>query len=463
MRNSLHTRLACIAMLAAGAAAGTLTEQDAIRIALEHNTSVRVARIDRATDSLALAAKEADFLPQLSVGADLSWTPAGEGTLSADVSAAGSQAIPGGGGVSGAVEPSAGRDLETGKTGLATTWSLGVRQPLAAGAWRYGQPDYELAVQRVASRESDIRFRQSLANSLGTVRERYWSCYESARSLSIAAEAMAQAERMRTKERIRFVVGDAAMIDTLRAALEYLQSEQALLSAEAAFSRARRSLAAALMIPPDSLAMPETLEVSVAELPASGDLLAAVRAYDPQRSLFDLAYEKLQMQYAQQRNGLLPQVDLQASYRYTDHSSTSPSVARNSVFSLIASYALPTKKKRISAAQMQLSMERKGADAAQYERELADQVAELEENWSLERRRLASAQLAADVARRSLEVAEKSYEIGSMDQLSYLQARQDAFDALTGALQQSIDLKRQEIVFDELTGAILSRFGVRVP
>jgi len=89
-------------------------------------------------------------------------------------------------------------------------------------------------------------------------------------------------------------------------------------------------------------------------------------------------------------------------------------------------------------------------------------VAELEENWNLERRKLASAELAAEVARKKLGVAEKSYEIGSMDQLTYLTARQDAFDALTSALKQSIELKRQEIVFDELTGAVLSRFGVQI-
>ena len=462
MTNFLHSRLACIAVLAAGAAAGTLTEQDAIRIALEHNTSVRVARINRATDSLTLAAAKAAFLPQLSAGAGLSWTPAGDGALANAASVSGTQAIPGGGSVSGGVETDQVRVVGAGAASLGTTWSLGVRQPLAAGAWRYGQPSYDLMVQRVSDRESDTRFLQRLAGSLGEVRSRYWGCYESARSLAIAAEAMAQAERLRTKERARFAVGDAALIDTLGAALEYLKSQQDLLSAEAALSRARRDLAAALMVPVDSLAMPETLDVSVAELPPAGELLGAVRAYDPERSLFELAYEKLEMQLGQRRNALLPQVDLQASYRHAEPSSTSPSLMENSVFSLIVSYALPTLEKRISVAKARLSMEQSQADIAQRDREIADQVAELEENWNLERRKLASAELAAEVARKKLAVAEKSYEIGSMDQLTYLTARQDAFDALTSALKQSIELKRQEIVFDELTGAVLSRFGVQI-
>jgi outer membrane protein TolC len=455
----LPIALLCLLSPAAGQ---TLSEQDAIHIALERDRSVRVARISRATDSLTLEQSKAAYLPTLALGSTLSWAPKDTATLSADISAAGSQAIPGGGSLSGSVTPLATRNLTTATLDGSTGYALTLRQPLAAGAWRYGQPGYDLRVQRLTSAEANAGFRKDLAAELSSVRRLFWSAYERTKELAIAREALAQSERMLTNDRARFAVGEIAVIDTLGTALAWLQAQQDALSAEIAFTQARRDLAEALASSADSVVIPESLDVTVADLPQPAELLAAARAYDPSRTLFELAYEKLQLQLGQRRNDLLPQVDLQASYAYDDALSSSASLRNNSVFALIASYALPTRSKRIDAAKARLSAEQNRIEAAQHDRELDNSAAALVENWSIEQRRLTTAQTAAEVARRRLQAAQKGYEVGSIDQLAYLQARKDAFDNQTRALQQLVALKRLEITFDELTGNVFSRFGVHV-
>jgi outer membrane protein TolC len=107
-------------------------------------------------------------------------------------------------------------------------------------------------------------------------------------------------------------------------------------------------------------------------------------------------------------------------------------------------------------------MEQNRLSRQQRERELADMAAMLVENWSYEQRKLVNAQTAAGVALRKLEAAQKGYEVGSIDQFAYLQARKDAFDAQMRALQQAVGLKRLEVTFDEITGAVFTRFGVQV-
>jgi len=437
------------------------SEIDAVSTALEQSTSIRVARIDRTGDTLVARALQAEWLPSASLDAEAALRPGGESlTLSSGVHV--TQSVPGGGTASAGVTPSVTRDLGAGGNDGATGYSLSYTQPLATGAWRYASPAYEIRIQQIGDAESAVRFRRNVASLMSDVRGRYWTCYERQKALAIAHESLEQAERVLVKDRARFAVGDIAVIDTLGTALSWLEAQQAAFSAEIAFTQARRALALVLAQDPATVLVPESLGVTIEQLPEPEDLLRAARSYDPDRTLFELAYEKLQAQLGQKRNNLLPAVSLEGSYTYNDGTGGSASFADNSVFALIASYALPTRQRRIEVQRARLSMEQNRIEAEQRDRDLASAVAALVENWHIERKRLETAQVAAEVSLRKLDVAQKAYEIGSADQLTYLQARKDAFDYQTRSLQQQIDLKRLELTFDELTGNVFSRFGVQV-
>jgi outer membrane protein TolC len=444
------------------AAGQRLSETDVVRETLERSTDIRVVRITRAGDSLSLYDAEGKWLPSATIGSSGAWRPGDSSTISAAVSGAVAQGLPGGGSISAGVSPSLSHDVNSGQQTHATEYSASLTQPLAAGAWKYGQPGFDLRIQRLQDAESGLEFKKSVGAKISKVRDQYWSCYESQKALLIARESLAQAERVLVKDRVRYEVGEIAVIDTLGTALEWLQAQQSVLNAEIAYARERRFLALTLARTSEQVAIPESIDIVVSELPPAGELLGAARVYDPQRSIFQLAYERLQLQLGEKRNALLPHIDLAASYAHNDARRGDGSLANNSVVSLIFSYALPTRSGAVEVSRARLSLEQNRIESEQHDRELVSSVEALVEDWKLELRRLETAQVAAEVARRRLNAAQMGYEVGTVDQLTYLQARKDAFENETAALQQQVSLKRLEITFDEITGTVFSRFGVSI-
>lgn len=426
-----------------------LSEDAIVAAALERDVNISTARIAITSDSLALYAARGAWLPQATLSAGVSLRPSAPEDPQWVRSGSVNQALPGGGTVGASTQD-------------FTRYTLSANQPLAAGAWRYGSPAYGLRVQKLTSAEGGARFKQTVAERMSVVRSQYWHCYEQRKSLEIAREALAQAERILVKDRARYAVGEIAVIDTLGTALSWLESQEKVISAEIAFTQAHRDLARSLDMPLDSVVVPDSIEITVAPLPPAPELLAAARAYDPDRTLFELAYEKLQLQLGQKRNTLLPQVGVSASYTVNESRRGENAFVDNSVFSLLATYALPARDRRVQIEQTRLSIEQNRLRQAQRERELADMAAMLVENWSHEQRKLVNAQTASSVAARKLDAAQKGYEVGSIDQIAFLQARKDAFDARMRALAQAVGLKKLEVTFDELTGVVFTRFGVQV-
>ena len=309
-------------------------------------------------------------------------------------------------------------------------------------------------------RGSDLELRGDLAADLSRVRGLYWSCYEKKQALAISRDAQVRAAKVLEKEQVRYRIGEAAAIDTLSATLERLKAVQSVLGDSVALTLVRNELARALMLPADSVVVPDSIAVTLTDLPPADQLIASAKDYDPQLRIFDLLREKLTLQLRDNRNDLLPQVDLSASYTYNDALSDNGGLLDNSVISLILGYSLPTKGRRIAGAKTRLSLRQNELQTAERRFELRNSVEELINNWDLERRKLSVSATSRDVARKYLESATKGLDVGTVDNLTYLDAQEDYVTEEVRYLRQQITLKRLEIVFDEITGKVLSRFGV---
>ncbi|MBD3243807.1 MAG: hypothetical protein GF331_24660 [Chitinivibrionales bacterium] len=438
-----------------------LTETACIERALRNDASVAVLRIGRAIDSLGLESAKAAWLP--SVDIDASGTLTGDDAVGADVGLEVSQALPGGGTVNGSVSSSMAKAV--GSSSPATTdhsYSVSLRQPLARDAWGYSAPAYSIRVQRLRERESYVRFIDELSFELTEVRKTYWRMLEKNRLLTIAEDALEHARRLLAVERARFEIGEAAAIDTLSASLEVLKAEQSLLASRNDKSRAQNELAEAIGLPPEEIILPDSISIDLRDPGSPEQLLARVRAFDP--SLRKLAYtaERFQEQLRAEKRNLLPQVDLQATYYDPPPQSPMALMADNAVYSVVLSYTFPTKTKRIEVEQARLSAERNLAETQAYEQELTNNVTELVDAWHNDRRSLAIAELSHEVAQRYLEAAQRGYEVGTVDRIEYLQARDEAVAEAVRLVQKQVLLKQAEVVFDELTGETLTRFGVTV-
>lgn len=437
-----------------------LTEPDVVVRALRNNTSIRVSFIQRTTDSLSLESARAARLPTLDVSSTSSYAPGDSARLSTGLEAQATQSIPGGGAVSASVHPSRARELETDSTSKSTSYSLALTQPLLRDAWRNDPVAYGIRVAALDDQVSGLELRRDLAADLSRIRGLYWSCYEKKQALAISRDALVRAAKVLEKEQVRYRIGEAAAIDTLSATLEHLKAMQSVLSDSVALTLVRNELARALMFPADSVIVPDSIDVALTDLPPAEELIASVKEYDPQLRIFELLQEKLTLQLRNNRNELLPQVDLSASYSYNDALGDNDGLLDNSVISLILSYSLPTKARRIDGARTQLSLRRNDLQTAEREFELHNSVEELINNWAIERQKLAVSATSRDVARKYLESATKGLDVGTVDNLTYLNAQEDYVTEAVRYLQQQITLKRLEIVFDEITGSVLSRFGV---
>ncbi len=451
---------ACPASVHSSDATKPLTEAACIERALQNDASVAVLRIDRAIDSLSLESARAAWLP--SVTLDATGALSNDDTLDGDLSLGASQVVPGGGTLDGSVSTTLSRSVGGDPASARHAYSLSLRQPLARGAWAYSSPAYDIRIQRLDERTSRASFIADLSSELSQVRRLYWNLYEQQRLLTIAEDALEHARRLLTVERARFQIGEAAAIDTLRASLEVLKAEQSLLNERNATAKARHDLAEALSVAPEELSLPDSLPVEVHELGSADELTARIRQFDPQRKIFSVAAEKLREQLRFARRELLPQVDLVASYSHMSGALSSASVPDNAVYSVVLSYAIPTRGKRIDVQQARLSLERSRIEARAYELELRNYVTELIDAWHNDRRSLDIAAMSHDVAQQYLEAARKGYEVGTVDRIEYLEARDEAVAEAVRLVQRRVLLKQAEIVFDELTGETLSRCGVIV-
>lgn len=437
-----------------------LSESACIERALRSDATVAILRIDRATDSLGLESEQAAWLP--SVTLDATGAVSDNDTLGADLTLGASQKIPGGGTLSGDISTAATRAVDGNSASTSKSYSLSLRQPLARGAWGYSTPAYAIRIRRLDSRKSRASFIAGLCSELTRIRQLYWNLYERERLLTIAEDALEHARRLLTVERARFGVGEAASIDTLGAALEVLKAQQSLLAERNATAKARHDLAEALALAPDAVVLPDSLPIELRDLGSAEDLAARIRRFDPQRRIFSITAERLREQLRFSRRELLPRIDLVTSYSHTSNSAPSPQRPDNTVYSVVLSYAIPTKTKRIGVEQAHLSLERNQVEAQTYEQQLGNYVSELIDAWRNDRRSLDIAAMSHDVAQQYLQAAQRGYEVGTVDRIEYLQARDQAVAEAVLLVQRRVLLKQAEIVFDELTGETLSRCGVTI-
>ncbi len=457
-RYSLTAPAAVCALLAitgAPAVAQGLSEHDVVLRALALNPGIRVTVNNRAIDSLRLLAARSEWLPELSVSAD-GGLDLSDGSTSSGVSLSATQNTPGGGTIE-----LAGTDREP-SGDRSDNVSLSFTQPILHDAWRYSSPAYDIRVANLNDTRSLLSLRKELAKALSDVRQRYWDLVVARELLAVSGASVTRLERVLAAERTRFAIGEASELDTLRASLEYLKAYRNNLQNGATYRRQLRELADILAMPADSIALPPSPDFSVAPLPEPQVLLQSIRSYDPDRAEFAVLLEELSLELGRSRQHLLPDVSLSLSHTQTAPSGDWAASSGDPVLKLVASYAFPTRQKRIAIQQARLSLRNKQVEAEDYERVLLTQVGTLSDEWETQRQSLAVEKLAMRTAERVQEASKVGYEVGTVPQLDYLESMEQYESEQYALLNQQIMLKKKELVFDKLTGNVFTRFGVQV-
>ena len=450
----------------------SLTEKDAIGLALQKNPDIRVMRISAQSDSLSLERTNAGWLPGATLSASGNFVPldsskygSNHDRWEASAGLSASQAVPGGGSLSASIGPSVSHNLYSDTTSRTTAFSISASQPLLKNAWQYGSQDYSMRIARMNHEEFTLNQKKDLLSKISTIRQLYWSCFEKSMLAGIYRSNQEYARLRLDVTRAKYATGSAAMLDTLSAAIEYLQATQQYLSSQSQQAQSKRDLSLALDVPVDSIAIDTMTTIALSSPLGPDEFISRVERFDPKLRVFEIMKDRLTLQNNHDRNQLLPDVRASASYNQSLGSveEASPGyLSSKAIISLILTYAIPDKAGRINAKQSQLSVASNALQSDTYRKQLRTRIADLLDQQDLENRELAISNTEQELSQRQLDAALKGFEVGTVDNLTLLKARNDRTSAAVQYLQKQISLKQLEISFDELTGEAISRFGVQL-
>lgn len=470
------------AVASAGPAAEPLTEKGAVIRALAHDDDIVLTRLQAAKDSLTREKARTVWLPRLDLHArsdqhlvdttvyadavaGTSFTSSGASSGRNDLSAGAdvSQDIPGGATVRSGV--SAGATIDRDNT-YDNAFELSLTQPLLKNAWRHDPNRYRVRMAGHDHTISRLQYKKDVLARISDIRSLYWHLYKKSSLVREYEKDAAIARQQQQAARARFGVGDATALDTLSATLSYLNAVSAVRSARNEATSARRDLAYALDMAPDSVAVDTARAIGLDSLPHPDAFIARARTFDPQLSIFETMKTRLQQELAHTRNSLLPSVDVEASYRMSRSGRTvlvpDSVVGHNAAISLIFTYAIPRKETRIEQARTRLSLQENDTRRQARIRDLEKRIHALHDAWEYERQSLRISEKKVDLARKKREATLIAYEHGTASRLELLQARKEYVQAVVAHVNQKIAMKQVEISVDELTGRVTDRFGVRL-
>ncbi len=463
--------------------AAPVTEQQALLSALEHRYEVRILHLETQSDSLKTETEKAPWLPQLSVktqlsaipfdstsvthnGNALSYLSGSSSSLKNDNSISVSQHLPGGGTIGGSVSLDNTVDLEhTDSTTRATALQLEVTQPLLRNAWWADPVATDITLARLDHERFTCAQQQRMLSYGSDIRTRFWNLYEAQALVDLYKQETAYAKEQFATERTRVALGMAPPIDTLSAKLTYINSTARLHDALSDLLQLQEELAFYSGINDSAITIDSTIVIAVPPLPPPDTMIAMAERFDPQLRIFSVAAKRLALQRRLTRNSLLPNVALKGSLqRSTDEKSSTRTnyFVNNSVISLIASYDLPTRPRKIALQRNAIDADINKLNRENHREQLRLRIAELHRSWERERRAIEIAESAQNVARQALTAAREGFSVGTVDRLSLVKAENDYRSACSELLRKQLLMKQLEIVFDEITGVTLTRLGVQL-
>jgi outer membrane protein TolC len=452
-----------------------MTEKDVVFLTLKNNNSIRISQIGLIDDSLSLESVKTGQYPTMDIEVGQTITPLDSSggltdtykrkLLSTDAKFTVKQKIPGGGIVSGSLSGSYGKEIKSDTNSFSSSVEMSYSQPLLRNAWSNGSQDFLITIQQINNINFSLEQKKSVLSILSKARNIYWSTYEKIVLCKIFADRKEYAEKHLVSQRIRYSVGNATVIDTLSARLDYLESIGLHIKAQADLASMMRDLSLLFKVSIDSLNIDTTQVIVFSDLPDSPAFIAMVEKFDPKLKIFELIQKKITIQARQNRNQLLPDLRFHLGYnrKVSGNNVIEDFITfkSNAVISLVSKYTFPIRSNKIELQKTLLSEQKNKLDQEQYKKELAQKVDELLMSWSAELQSLEITRASLDIAEKQFKAAKAGFNVGTVDQLTLDKAETEFVQKKINLLQQQIVMKKLEIIFDEITGTILKKFGVK--
>jgi outer membrane protein TolC len=369
---------------------------------------------------------------------------------------------------------------------LNPTFSSGMDLRLNQPLLRDRGIDSQRLQLRIAKRNkdiSDIQFRQTVVNTVASVKQLYYDLIYAIDNLEAQRKSLALASKLLDENQIKVRVGTMAPLDVVAAESEVAGREEAVIVAEAAVFDAEDQLRRAIF--KDNAAENWTLRILPTDRPSADpspvDANGAVLTALEKRTDVVAARKNLESSFDQQkfaRNQKLPAVDLQAAYGTSGLSGTrvrdangDPIVSPVSggfgdslgtVFGFDfptwtvgfqVTYPLFNRAASASEARARLSREQAEVSLRRLEIQVTQEVRSAARAVETNFKRVQSTQAARVLQERRLDAEQKRFNAGMSTNFLVTQSQRDLAVAEVAELRAIADYRKSIVNFERVQEA----------
>ncbi len=356
-------------------------------------------------------------------------------------------------------------------SGYTAGAGLSLRQPLLKDFWIDG-PRLNIALAKNALKQSEEGLRSALFDLCTSVAQNYYDLVGAEETLEIQRAALALAGRSLLENRHRVEIGSLAPLSERQAEAQEATRRSDLISAEERLNRAINALNSLIS---DDLAGADGDSIhSTGGLEITPESLARQDSWHKALTLRpDIRQEKLVLEshhviLRYDRNQLFPQLDLTGSYGVVGNQLQFHPVLgdladrTNPQFSYGIELKFPLSNRQ--------ARDRQKRDRLQLERELI-QYKRMEQNAMREvndfifaansaQARVATTQAARRYADDALAAEQTKLSMGTSTSFHVLQLQRDLVAAQTASIQSRVDFRKAMVGLARAEGTVLDRLGV---
>ena len=511
MRITTFGAIALVLSASAPAAAQsvTLTLDDAVKRAVEHNPDLAIVKLATEVEAAQVGESQTAYTPTLSttLGRSRATTPPANFLLGSQgidtgdwFSSAGvRQRVPFGNGTWSlswnAARTTSNSPLNSFDPGVASGFQIAYSQPLMRDRRIDAARVQYLIAKRNAS-SSDLRFREAVVQTVAAVKQAYWTLKALRANVEVQQRSLELAEQLEKENAVRVRVGQSPPIDLVQVQTEAAERRENLIAARAAADDGEDRLRRLIMDPNDTSFWQAQLDL-VDDPPGRSDLpdLDAVVAkaqaerYDVARAQNDVSNAATNVEF--RSNQRLPDVRLETSYAGSGlggvqllRTGAFPGVVTGTLnsgfgsvlgqtfgtnyptWSLGVTISYPIGRSFEDVSKVQADVERRQVvqRVASLQLDVATSIRQAARQVRSTAEREDAARAGATLAEQRLESEQRRYEVGLSTSFLVTQAQRDLLQAQVNLLQATLDYQSSLVTFEalRLAPAVSGGSGVSV-
>ncbi|HEY2904298.1 MAG TPA: TolC family protein [Vicinamibacterales bacterium] len=498
MINSTRIAVAVCALAAAVPAHAqsiSLTLDDALQRAVEHNPDLAIVKLATEVEAAQVGESRTAYTPMFSttLGRSSNATPPTDfllGTQGIDTrdwfsSTRLRQRVPLGNGTWSlswdAARTTSNSPLNSFNPSVASGFLLAYSQPLLRDRKiDAARVQYVIAKRNEAS--SDLRFRESVVQTVAAVKQAYWTLKALRANVEVQQRSLELAEQLERENAVRVRVGQSPPIDLVQVQTEAAQRRENLISARAAADDSEDRLRRLIMDPNDASFWHATLDVvdepaGPSELPDLDAVVAKAQSerYDIARARNDVSNAATNVEF--HSNQRLPDVRLETSYAGAGlgggqllRTGAFPGVVSgtlNSGFGSVLgqtfgtdyptwsvgvtlSYPIGRSFEDVSTVQAEVERRQATQRIASLQLDVATSIRQAARQVRSTAERADAARAGATLAEQRLDSEQRRYEVGLSTSFLVTQAQRDLLQAQVNLLQATLDYQSSLVAFEAL-------------